>query len=305
FQYVQDEIARRKELGPLANKSLNISCFTRKIKCPYCGQSYIHCKRKPKNEHCRMIETWTCGSKKKKGGNCPVGGSINQDNMKKALAEVLRTPEFDEEVFTREVERIDIPAQYTLEIHFYDGRVITKDCPNTGHRDCWTEEYRARTSEKRRDQGTNPKGGTALTGKIKCVDCGCNFRRSTQQNVQAGGYAHYWRCAEHGRGCMTTGMREDLLKPLLAEAIGEPEYSEEEFSERLDHIDVYEGGRMEIFLNDGSVATAQYTMSRWDRLWTMEEQKKMREDMVALWTPERRARQSEVMKQVRKERSGK
>ncbi|MCD7882768.1 MAG: recombinase family protein, partial [Lachnospiraceae bacterium] len=47
FQYVQDEMARRKELGALANKSLNICCFTGKIKCPYCGLSYMHNARKP------------------------------------------------------------------------------------------------------------------------------------------------------------------------------------------------------------------------------------------------------------------
>ncbi|MCC8111329.1 MAG: recombinase family protein [Ruminococcus sp.] len=50
FDYVQSEIARCKELGPLANKSLNISCFTGKIKCPYCGLSYMHNTRKPRSD---------------------------------------------------------------------------------------------------------------------------------------------------------------------------------------------------------------------------------------------------------------
>ena len=45
FDFVQEEMARRRELGALANKSLNTSCFTGKIKCPYCGQSYMHNKR--------------------------------------------------------------------------------------------------------------------------------------------------------------------------------------------------------------------------------------------------------------------
>lgn len=40
FDYVQSEIARRKELGPRANKSLNLTCFSGMLKCPYCGQSY-------------------------------------------------------------------------------------------------------------------------------------------------------------------------------------------------------------------------------------------------------------------------
>lgn len=91
-----------------------------------------------------------CGSRKKKGGRCEVKGTINQRNMEKALAEVLGLDEFGEDIFLREVEVIYVPKAYTLEIHFYDDRVVTKECPNTGHQDCWTPEYRARVSEQRR-----------------------------------------------------------------------------------------------------------------------------------------------------------
>ncbi len=38
FQFVQEESARRRELGVLANKSLNITCFTGKIKHGPCGK---------------------------------------------------------------------------------------------------------------------------------------------------------------------------------------------------------------------------------------------------------------------------
>ena len=41
FHYVQDEMARRKKLGALANKSLNLSCFTSKIKCLKCGKILV------------------------------------------------------------------------------------------------------------------------------------------------------------------------------------------------------------------------------------------------------------------------
>ncbi|MCC8111330.1 MAG: hypothetical protein LIO74_06910 [Ruminococcus sp.] len=93
------------------------------------------------------MEFWTCGSRKKKGGRCEVKGSINQDNMEKVLAEVLGLDKFDEDVFLREVEVIYVPKSYTLEIHMTDGCIITKDCLNTGHKDCWTPEQRARKAE--------------------------------------------------------------------------------------------------------------------------------------------------------------
>lgn len=106
FQYIQDEMERRKQLGALANKSLNISCFTGKIKCPYCGVSYVHNTRKPRTSNAKRLEFWVCGSRKKKGGHCEVGASINQDNMKKVLAEVLEIDEFDDDVFLEEVKHI-------------------------------------------------------------------------------------------------------------------------------------------------------------------------------------------------------
>ena len=95
FDYVQEEIARRKELGPRANKSLNLTCFSGMLKCPHCGQSYMHNKRTDRG----FMEFWVCGSRKKKGGRCPVGGSINHENLKKACAAVLGLDEFDEDAF--------------------------------------------------------------------------------------------------------------------------------------------------------------------------------------------------------------
>ena len=127
FDFVQEEMARRRELGALANKSLNTSCFTGKIKCPYCGQSYMHNKR-VKNGN--VQEYWNCGSKKKKkvGDGCPVGGTINHKNMVKVCTEVLGLDEFDETAFLEKVDRIEVPQKYTLDFHMIDGSVVTRDC---------------------------------------------------------------------------------------------------------------------------------------------------------------------------------
>ena len=63
FQYVQAEMQRRRELGALANKSLNTCCFTGKLKCPFCGQSYMHNTRTDRDN---FQEFWSCGNMKKK-----------------------------------------------------------------------------------------------------------------------------------------------------------------------------------------------------------------------------------------------
>lgn len=301
FQYVQDEIARRKELGALANKSLNTTCFTGKIKCPHCGVSYMHNKRTDRGN---FLEFWCCGSRKKKGGRCEVGGSINHKNMVKACIEVLGLEEFDEEIFLREIDHIDVPKRYVLEFHMTDGRVITKDCPNTGHKDCWTAEYRAKTSAKRRKNGTKCKGSSCFTGKIKCKNCGCNFRRATQPSATAeSGKVNYWRCAEHSNGCQTAGLREDVLIPLLADTLGMAEFDEAVFRKTVNYISVLTDKDLEIHKKDGTVTAVIYTPPAPKRLPRTEEQKAhMRSLMKEKWTPERKAEMSERMRQMRKER---
>lgn len=243
FDYVQAEMSRRKALGPLANKSLNTICFTGKIKCPSCGTSYVHERDKKHRDR----EYWKCGAAKVKGGRCEIGGSINQNNMKRACADVLGLAEFDEEEFLERVDFINVPKRETLAIHLKNGEVITKACPNTGHKDCWTPAYRARVSAQRMK---NPrcKWATVLTGKIRCSHCGCNFRRNTQ------GAYHYWRCPKRD-GCTLFSLREDFLKPFIAEVMGTAEFDEEAFKERMDYIAVLPSRRLEFHFKDGRITS--------------------------------------------------
>ena len=306
FRYIQQEVARRKEQGPLANKSLNTSCFTGKIKCPYYNQSYMHNTRKPRTPNGNRLEFWVCGSRKIKGGNCPVGGSINQVNMKKVLADVLGTETFDESTFLEKVDVIYVTQRCVLEIHLADGQVITRDCKNTGHQDCWTAEYREKTSEKRRKK-PNCKGSSAITGKLKCVICGCNFRRMTQPSAtMESGKAFYWRCGERN-GCGTVGLREDVLKPFIAETLGIPQFDDAEFERQIDHIDVLSASEMLFYFKDGSTIKRTWVPpKRVGKPWTEERRAKFIESSKhRVITPEQRKVMSERMRALRKERGDK
>lgn len=138
FDYVQEEMKRRRELGALANKSLNISCFTGKIKCPSCHQSYIHNMRKDRGFGDN--EFWSCGSRKKKGGHCEIGGSINAVELKRWCCKVLNLKEFDEDIFLREVNFINVPKRYVLEFHLKKGRVETIECNSHQKKEMRTPE---------------------------------------------------------------------------------------------------------------------------------------------------------------------
>ena len=303
FDFVQEEMARRRELGALANKSLNTSCFTGKIKCPYCGQSYMHNKR-VKNGN--IQEYWNCGSKKKKkkGAGCPVGGTINHKNMVKVCTEVLGLDEFDEAIFLEKVNHIDVPERYTLEFHMADGNVVTKDCLNTGHRDCWTPERRAEVSMKRRKNGTNPIGASCFTGKIKCVSCGCNFRKATR-NCKDGSKVSHWRCAEHN-GCDSPSLREDLLEQMAAEVLGLDAFDAAAFREKIDRVEVLSSSELRFCFKDGRTVSRNWQPpERVGRPWTEEQRAKFKESIKGAYTPERRRQMSEHMKQLRKERGDK
>lgn len=298
FDFVQEEMGRRKELGALANKSLDTCCFTGKIKCPYCGVSYMHNRRTDRG----WMEFWNCGSKKKKkvGDGCPVGGTINHKNLVKACAEVLGLDSFDEEVFLDRVDHIEAPEKYTLEFFFKDGRREIKECPNTGHQDCWTAEYRAAVSAKRRNHGTNPKGATCFTGRIKCAECGNNYRRQTRKRKNGEKYCIF-SCATTNT-CANNSIREEDLHRLSAKTLGIAEFDAVEFAEKIDRLVIAKGGRVAFHFKDGRVYEAAYSTKRIGHPWTEERRIKQAEAVRQSFTEERRQKMSETMKRLRKER---
>ena len=299
FQYVQDEMARRRELGALANKSLNICCFTGKIKCPHCGFSYMH-NRRTKNGHYQ--EYWNCGSKKKKkvGEGCPVGGTISQKALEKACCEVLGLEALDEEVFLDKVDHIEVPEKYTLDFFLKDGTCVRKDAPNTGHQDCWTAEYRAKVSKQRRKNGTNPHGATCFTAKIKCVECGNNYRRQTR--TKSTGEKYYLYACATTNTCSNNCIHEDTLRELSVKALGLDEFDEDLFKEKIDHITIAPGGHITFCFYDGHEVAMTHSTKRRMPAWTPERREKQVEAIKASFTEERRQKMSETMRRIRSEK---
>lgn len=284
FQFVQAEMARRRELGALANKSLNTCCFTGKLKCPFCGVSYMHNTRTDRG----FAEFWTCGTIKKRGGRCPVSGSINHEHLKECCAKVLWLQEFDEAAFLENVDVIFVAARETLEFHLKDGTVSTVECKNTGHQDCWTAERRAETSLKRRN-GKKPNRAdmTCFSKRIKCVHCGCNFHKATASKKDGSKVSH-WRCSERN-GCETVSLRDDLLRDMTARVLDGETLDETAFEELIDRIEVT-CDMVSFCFRDGHTITEQWIPPKKEgHTWTEEQKKKARTSIKASWTPERRA----------------
>ena len=306
FDWVQSEIARRKELGPLANKALNTCFLTGKIKCGYCGLSYMHSQRANRAQRTMLpdvVETWSCGTRKKKDGHC-AGKEIPHRIIMQEIGRALGTEEFDEEAFAQQIDHITVTGAKELTFHFRDGHDAVQHWVNTSKKDCWTQEAREQASAYRRShQALGKKGASCFTSKIKCGECGNNFQRQNRHNRD--GEVGIWMCAtrrNHSDGCPMSAVREDTLQELCCVALRLEAFDPDVFAARVDHITLTGKGTLTIVLKDGTSRDMTFSTRRRMPPATEETRRKRSEAMKARITPERRQQMSEHMKRLRKER---
>jgi len=302
FQYVQSEMARRKELGALANKSLNITCFTSKIKCEKCGKSYVRNTRKNRAKVSQLgdqLVGWVCGSSKTKNGKCKAM-EIPEYILRQKCAEALGLEEFDEDAFAEQVEVITVPEQGILNFHMADGTEKTLTWVSTAKKDAWTPEARKKASSYRRNHAMKRDDVTCFTSKIKCADCGNNYRRQTRTKASGEKY-HLFVCATTNT-CSNNCIHEDTLRELTAQALGQQELDEAVFLKEIDHITIAPGGHITFCFYDGHEVSMEYSIKRRMPAWTEERKKKQGEAIKASFTEERRRKMSETMKKIRSEK---
>ena len=302
FQSVQSEMARRRELGALANKSLNITCFTSKIKCEKCGKSYVRNTRKNRAKVSQLgdqLVGWVCGSSKTKNGKCKAM-EIPEYILRQKCAEALGLEEFDEDAFAEQVEVITVPEQGILNFHMTDGTEKTLTWVSTAKKDSWTPEARKKASSYRRNHAMKRDDVTCFTSKIKCADCGNNYRRQTRTKASGEKY-HLYACATTNT-CNNNCIHEDTLRELTAQALGQPELDEAVFLKEIDHISIAPGGHITFCFYDGHEVSMEYSTKRRMPGWTEERRAKQIEAIKASFTEERRRKMSETMKKIRSEK---
>lgn len=263
YQAVQDEKARRRELGVFANWSINTSCFTSKIKCGHCSASHVRNTRRNRAKHPsatdpEMYTTYGCGTRKKKGGKC-IGRDIRESILKEKCAEVLGLAEFDEDVFTTQVDKILVPEHGVLVFHMTDGRAIQTEWESTAKKDCWTPERRAAKGKLVHERQLTAHS-SCFTSRIRCEMCGQNYRRQTCHNISRQAYA-IWRCA-NGSHCESIALYEDTLRELAAEAMGLTEFSEEAFRKQIAYVGIVDAGKLVFHFNDGHTTEAEWKNKR-------------------------------------------
>ncbi len=120
FDVVQEEIARRAQLGFLANRKLAFSPFTHKVVCSKCGHTYrrrMNKSRRSMNPYYR----WVCGTKIKGTSSACNSNNIPETALYGLTSDVLGINGFTKEQFDKAIDHITVNEKNTLVFHMTDG----------------------------------------------------------------------------------------------------------------------------------------------------------------------------------------
>ena len=280
YQAVQEEKARRRELGVFANWSINTSCFTSKIKCGRCGKSYQRSNRKGRKDLDANYTVWICGTRRKTGNAQCQNKDIPEPMLKEAYAAVMGLAEFDETIFSEQVDHIEIPAPNEMVFYFKDGRIVPHRWQSTMRKDCWTDERRAAKGRYVQEHQLGPNS-SCFTSRIRCDQCGENYRRQRSRHKD-GSFDSVWRCASSAK-CSSPSIKEETLMALCAEAMGLDEFEETAFREQIACIHITAPYHLSIHFFDGHTFEAQWENKRKMPKHSEERKQHMREVMIQKW----------------------
>lgn len=280
YQAVQAEKARRRELGALANWSINTSCFTSKIKCGCCGKSYQRSNRKGRKDPNANYTIWICGTRRKSGNAHCRNKDIPEAMLKQACATVLGLDEFDESVFSERIERIEVPAPNEMLFYFKDGHTVPHHWESTLRKDCWTDERRAAKGRyvQAHQLGLN---SSCFTSRIRCDCCGKNYRKQRSRHKD-GSFDSVWRCASNGN-CDSPSIKEETLTALCAKAMGMTAFDETAFRVQIACIHITAPFHLSVHFFDGHTFDAQWENKRKMPRHSEDRKQHMREVMIEKW----------------------
>lgn len=280
YQAVQAEKARRRELGALANWSINTSCFTSKIKCGCCGKSYQRSNRKGRKDPNADYTIWVCGTRRKSGNAHCRNKDIPEAMLKQACADVLGLEKFDESVFSEQIERIEVPAPNEMLFYFKDGHTVPHHWESTLRKDCWTDERRAAKGRYVQARQLGPNS-SCFTSRIRCDCCGENYRRQRSKHKD-GSFEAVWRCASSGK-CDSPSIKEETLAELCAKAMGMTAFDEAVFKEQIACIHITAPFHLSVHFFDGHTFDTQWENKRKMPRHSEERKQHMRKVMIEKW----------------------
>lgn len=273
YDAVQEEMARRRELGAHANPAINTTCLSGTIKCGVCGRSYVKSTRKAgKDRHPYTV--WECTSKKGRATKSCKVKDVPDIILKKLCSEVLGTADFDERAFTTRIAKIIVSGETELTFIFRDGAEIVRTWESTAKKDWWTKERRAAWSEY---QQNTPAIDHPFSCRIKCGVCGANLKRDTH-TVSDGGKSMFWRCP-HAATCKTKSINEDALLSITADVLGLDDFDRDVYEDQILRIINDSGKTVTFHFKDGRAETREFKYKRKMPPWSEERRQRYNEAM--------------------------
>jgi site-specific DNA recombinase len=132
----------RRKGSPLQTRRKDTIALAGKIICGNCGEAYRYRSQKSDKPGGGRIGYWRC-----KNFNSCKGLSLRDDDLKNLIAEVMSTPEYDENAFTKAIDRITVDGQ-DLRFLFHDGHEEIREWNPPKHKGVkWTDERRQKAKE--------------------------------------------------------------------------------------------------------------------------------------------------------------
>ena len=258
FQSVQAEFKRRRDLGPLGNKSLHLTAFSTKVTCSICGKHYRRSGKR--NTTGDVYYIWTCQTKDQKGVAACSSKNIPEKMLQRAAAQVMGLEEFDSAVFGEQIEEVLVVSDDTLCFRFYDGHEATTTWQSTARVDCWTPERRESWGAYRRHKSTNPNRSmfNEFSGFITCGSCGHTYHCQSSTRSD-GSRTRNWYCSGPRSACSNPALNDEVMRGLVCDVLGLKELDESIMNAQLKSASVL-GYTVTFHFRDGHT-----TMCPWSK----------------------------------------
>ncbi len=209
--------------------------FDGKIFCGKCGRRY---GRAISDTADGGHLYWYCRTKSTHDITCD---SVNYPDaeIKAIFCKVMGKKAFDEDYFTKMIDRMVVQSSGSIDFHLKDGTIRiyeTLKLRSNRHETTSTDEF---------------------NGKIQCACCGNMYHRYC-------GYGKYvyWRCSGKHKvrtECSGKDQADFNIRKISAYMMGMDDFDGAAFTEQIDHITAYEDGSLEYRFKDGRVKKWQKT----------------------------------------------
>lgn len=294
WEEVQEEIARRRELGVLANPAVNTSALTTKIRCECCNRSFQRAGARTVDGR---IYGWKCATRKEaKKPSCKTC-FIREDLLFAKFEEILKCP-IDQDAIQKNILSIHVSDGNKLKINLANGQVHEWRYVSNKRNESWTAERRKQKSISMRNkhQHRYKNRATPFTGLLKCGCCSNNYKACKQKLID-GTKRCFLNCGSNRSICTNScSIEENHLKEIICTALELEQFDEETMDSVIEKLTIKDYC-LSIFFKDGTEKNIKYPKNkRISRPWTPERHALMREKIKQNWAM-RKAQQNDIVEE--------